>query len=138
MADYVNPDKEAFKQFREMDSTDPVHMLNLVKLKDSAVYEDGTMVSGKEAYAAYGRESGPILKKVGGRMFWSGAFELMLIGPQDQTWDIAFIAEYPNPQAFVAMVKDPEYQKAVKHRTAAVATSRLVRFSPKKAGNSFG
>ena len=138
MADYVNPEKEAFRQFRELDSDGPVHMLNLVKLKDSAVYEDGTMVSGKEAYAAYGRESSPVLKKVGGRIFWSGAFELMLIGPQDQTWDIAFIAEYPNPQAFVDMVKDPEYQKAVKHRTAAVATSRLVRFSPKKTSGSFG
>lgn len=138
MADYVNPEKEAFRQFRELDVDGPVHMLNLVKLKDSAVYEDGTMVSGKEAYAAYGRESSPVLKKVGGRIFWSGAFELMLIGPQDQTWDIAFIAEYPNPQAFVDMVKDPEYQKAVKHRTAAVATSRLVRFSPKKTSGSFG
>ena len=138
MADYVNPEKEAFRQFRELDGDGPVHMLNLVKLKDSAVYEDGTMVSGKEAYAAYGRESSPVLKKVGGRIFWSGAFELMLIGPQDQTWDIAFIAEYPNSQAFVDMVKDPEYQKAVKHRTAAVATSRLVRFSPKKTSGSFG
>ncbi|MDJ0613317.1 MAG: DUF1330 domain-containing protein [Rhizobiaceae bacterium] len=138
MDQFVNPEKEAFKQFREMDRAGPVHMLNLVKLKDSAIYEDGTMVSGKEAYAAYGRESAPILKKVGGRIFWSGAFELVLIGPGEEAWDIAFIAEYPSPQAFVDMVKDAKYQEAVKHRNAAVETSRLVRFKPQKAGSSFG
>ena len=138
MADYIDPEREAFKQFREMDREGPVQMLNLVKLKESAVYEDGTMVSGKEAYAAYGRDSAPVLKKVGGRVFWSGAFELTLIGPSDEAWDIAFIAEYPSPQAFVDMVKDPEYQKAVKHRTAAVSTSRLIRFEARKTGSSFG
>ncbi len=138
MQSYTNPDKETFKQFREMDRSGPVHMLNLVKLRESAIYDDGTMVSGSEAYAAYGRETAPILKKVGGRIFWSGAFELMLIGPEDEAWDIAFIAEYPSSQAFVDMVKDPEYQKAVKHRTAAVQTSRLVRFNPQKPGKSFG
>jgi len=138
MAGFVNPEKEAFEQFREMDRSEPIQMLNLVKLKESAVYEDGTMVSGKEAYAAYGRESEPILKRVGGRVFWTGAFELTLIGPDEETWDVAFIAEYPNSQAFVDMVKDPEYQRAVKHRTAAVETSRLLRFNPKKAGKSFG
>lgn len=138
MGDHVNPEREAFADFRANESDKPVHMLNLVKLKDSAVYEDGTMVSGQEAYAAYSRESGPIFKKVGGRIFWSGSFELTLIGPQDEHWDVAFIAEYPNSQAFVDMVKDPDYQQAVKHRTAAVKTSRLVRLKPNKSQGLFG
>jgi len=139
MTDYVNPEREAFGQFRSMEREGAVHMLNLVKLKDTAVYEDGTMVSGREAYAAYGRESGPIFKRVGGRIYWSGNFELMLIGPTDETWDIAFIAEYPSGAAFVEMVKDPDYQKAVVHRTAAVKTSRLIRLEQNKgAGDFFG
>ncbi len=37
-------------------------MLNLVRLRETAVYEDGTMVTGHEAYAAYGRESAPGLQ----------------------------------------------------------------------------
>lgn len=138
MADYIDPEREAFGAFRGIEREGPVHMLNLVKLKDTAVYEDGTMVSGKEAYAAYGRASGPIFDKVGGRIFWSGQFELTLIGPADETWDVAFIAEYPNGQAFVDMVKDPDYQSAVKHRTAAVKTSRLIRLEPQKSKGVFG
>ena len=138
MAEYVNPDRETFRHFRELPSDQPVHMLNLVRLKETAVYEDGTMVTGREAYAAYGRDSAPVFQGVGGRIVWSGDFELMLIGPSDEHWDIAFIAEYPSGQAFVDMVKNETYQQAVKHRTAAVETSRLVRLSPSKAGDKFG
>ena len=138
MSSYINPDREAFGQFRAIEREGAVHMLNLVKLNDSAVYEDGTIVTGKEAYAAYGRESGPIFKKVGGRIYWSAKFELTLIGPGDEAWDIAFIAEYPSGQAFVDMVKDPDYQKAVVHRTAAVKTSRLIRLEQNKTGDVFG
>lgn len=138
MVDYVDPEREQFAKFREMERDGPVHMLNLVKLKEMAKYDDGTMVSGREAYAAYGRESAPVFRKVGGRIFWSGTQELALIGPPDEKWDIAFIAEYPNSKAFVDMVKDPEYQQAVKHRTAAVKTSRLIRFSKNEKGGAFG
>ena len=138
MDSYVNPERETFRHFREIERDGPIHMLNLVRLKESAQYDDGTMVSGREAYSAYGRESAPIFKRVGGRIYWSGSFELMLIGPQDEYWDIAFIAEYPSTEAFVQMVKDPAYQKAVVHRTAAVETSRLIRLNPKKSGEGFG
>ena len=40
-------------------------------------------------------------------------------------------------EAFVSMVKNPDYQKAVIHRQAAVRDSRLVRLSPKPAGDGF-
>jgi uncharacterized protein (DUF1330 family) len=62
----------------------------------------------------------------------------MLIGPEAEAWDIAFIAEYPSVDAFVAMVRDPVYREAVKHRQAAVADSRLVRMKPLPSGAGFG
>ena len=138
MSDYINPERDRFGTFRKIERDGSVHMLNLIKLKDTASYEDGTIVSGKEAYAAYGRESAPIFEKVGGRIFWSGKFELMLIGPDDETWDVAFIAEYPSAQAFVDMVKSPDYQEAAKHRTAAVKTSRLIRLESQPSSGVFG
>ncbi len=138
MTNFVNPDRERFGRFRSIERAGPVHMLNLVKLNETARYEDGTLVSGTEAYAAYGRESGPIFKRVGGRIFWSGKFELTLIGPQEEQWDICFIAEYPTADAFVEMVKDPDYQIATRHRTAAVKTSRLVRLEPRTGKDVFG
>ena len=50
--DYVNPEREIFKAFAVAKSDGPVHMLNLIKLKETAEYEDGTSLPASEAYAA--------------------------------------------------------------------------------------
>src|SRR5581483_4666991 len=48
---------------------------SLVRLRAHAAYEDGRAATGEEAYRAYARESGPVLKRVGGRQHWVGLFE---------------------------------------------------------------
>ena len=135
---YTAFDKDDFEAFKANDRPGPIHMLNLVKLRERAEYEDGREASGREAYAAYGRESAPVFERLGGRIVWRGAMEQMVIGPKEETWDLCFIAEYPSPQAFVDMLKDPDYRKAMAHRQAAVADSRLVRMAPKETGGNFG
>ena len=40
--------------------------------------------------------------------------------------------------AFVAMIRDPVYREAVRHRQAAVEDSRLIRLKPGEAGTGFG
>jgi uncharacterized protein (DUF1330 family) len=138
MTDHIDPTKEAFAAFRDRPDNGPIHMLNLVRLRERAVYADGRQASGLEAYRAYGRETTPILARLGGRQFWVGRFEQTLIGPADERWDLVFIAEYPTAAAFVAMLRDPDYREAVKHRQAAVADSRLIRLSPQIPGAGFG
>jgi uncharacterized protein (DUF1330 family) len=138
MSGHVDPTRERFGAFRGLADDGPIHMLNLVRLKVDATYPDGRRTTGREAYAAYGRESGPIFRRVGGRIAWSGDFRLMLIGPEEERWDICFIAEYPGAAAFVEMIKDPQYQQAVRHRQAAVEDSRLIRLSPRPTGAGFG
>jgi uncharacterized protein (DUF1330 family) len=113
-------------------------MLNLVRFRETAAYPDGRVATGAEAYAAYGRASQPVFSRLGGRIVWRGRFELMLIGPVDEAWDECFVAEYPSVEAFVAMLRNPLYREAVKHRQAAVADSRLVRLAPSAAGGGFG
>ena len=135
---HIDPTKEVFAQFRGNDRQGPIHMLNLVRLRAEAAYPDGRKATGAEAYAAYGRDSGPVFRRVGGRVVWQGRFELMLIGPQDERWDICFIAEYPSVAAFVEMIRDPVYREAVKHRQAAVEDSRLIRLAPGEPGALFG
>lgn len=138
MTGYIDPTKEVFAQFRENDRAGPIHMLNLVRLRQRAAYPDGRNATGAEAYEAYGRESGPVFTRLGGRIAWMGAFELTLIGPSDERWDHCFIAEYPSVSAFVEMIRDPVYREAVKHRQAAVEDSRLIRFKPVTPGKTFG
>lgn len=138
MPSFIDPTKETFAAFRENDREGAIQMLNLVRLRDRAAYDDDREATGAEAYAAYGRESLPVFQGLGGRIVWQGAFELMLIGPDDERWDRCFIAEYPSVGAFVEMVRDPVYREAVKHRQAAVQTSRLIRLGPLKVGKGFG
>lgn len=138
MTGYIDPTKATFAQFRENDRPGPIHMLNLVRLHQEARYHDGRKATGAEAYAAYGRESGPVFQRLGGRIVWQGQFELMLIGPAQERWDLCFIAEYPSVAAFVEMIRDPVYREAVKHRQAAVEDSRLIRMAPLAPGKNFG
>jgi uncharacterized protein (DUF1330 family) len=113
-------------------------MLNLVRLRDQANYEDGREATGADAYHAYALESAPVFHRVGGRQHWVGKFELTVIGPTSERWDRVFIAEYPSFEAFVEMLRDPAYRQAVKHRQAAVADSRLIRLKPLSPGEKFG
>jgi len=135
---FIDPTKETFAAFRADDRPGPIDMLNLVRLRERAAYPDGRQASGAEAYAAYGRDSGPVFKRLGGQIVWRGAFELMLIGPGQERWDHCFIARYPSVAAFVEMIRDPVYREAVKHRQAAVEDSRLIRLKTIEAGDLFG
>ena len=135
---HVDPTKEVFAQFKANDRPGPIHMLNLVRLREQAAYPDGRKATGAEAYAAYGRESGPVFERLGGRIVWQGRFELMLIGPAEERWDHCFIAEYPSVAAFAEMIRDPVYREAVKHRQAAVEDSRLIRHAVLPVGKTFG
>lgn len=140
---YVNPERDGWDAFKALPRDEPIHMLNLVRFRPSAAYPDGhenagQALSGADAYRLYAETSAPVLDEIGGSVSWSGAMQAMVIGPQDEVWDVVFIAVYPNSAAFMAMVKHPIYQKAVIHRQAAVSTSRLIRCSPLGARASFG
>ncbi|GAA6193122.1 DUF1330 domain-containing protein [Phaeobacter gallaeciensis] len=143
MTRYIDPDRAQFEAFKNLDRDHPIEMLNLVRFKDTATYPEGhsladQKLSGAEAYANYGAESGPIFANLGGKIIWRGGFETTLIGPGDEVWDQVFVARYPDAHAFLAMVSDPNYQKAVVHRQAAVETSRLIRCGATETGGTFG
>jgi uncharacterized protein (DUF1330 family) len=138
MAGYIDPTKQQFAGFQAVARPGPIHMLNLVRLRERAAYPDGREASGLDAYRAYARESGPVFARVGGRQHWIGRFEQVLIGPSDERWDMVFIAEYPSSDAFVEMIRDSAYREAVKHRQAAVEDSRLIRLEPRSPGALFG
>ena len=143
MSSYIDPDRQAWAIFKALPVDQPIHMLNLVRLKPLAEYPEGHPdhgqgATGLEAYRAYGRTTAAIFARVGGRQVWAGAPQVMVTGPQDEAWDLAFIAQYPTSAAFIEMVRDPEYQVLVAHRTAAVADSRLQCLAPVTPGDGFG
>ena len=139
---HVDPARPQFEAFKSLDRDRPVEMLNLVRLRAQAGYPrahplEGQPITGAEAYAAYGRESAPVLARVGGGILWRGVLEAVLIGPKHEHWDHIFVARYPSAHAFLAMVVDADYRQAVVHRQAAVQTSRLLRCRPASSGRAF-
>ena len=137
MSNYVDPERDQFEAFKALPRDEPIMMLNLLRFRAEAVYADGRDVTGAEAYAAYGMESAPVFQRVGGEIVWRGRPEVMLIGPGDERWDLAFIARYPTAGAFLETVTDPQYREAVKHRQAAVLDSRLIRHAEADTGQGF-
>ncbi len=135
---HIDPTPDQFAAFKDLPRDQPLNMLNLVRLNETANYKDGRTATGAEAYANYGKESGPIFAGVGRKIIWRGNPKSMLIGPSDEAWDIAFIARYPTLHAFLAMVMDPAYQAIVFHRQAAVADSRLLPHHELGGGTAFG
>ena len=130
----VDPTREAFDAFKALPRDQPIAMLNLIRYRAGAAYPAdhpaaAEGLSGADAYRRYGKESGPVFARVGGTIVWRGRPAMALIGPADEAWDAAFIARYPTAAAFLEMVTDPDYQRAVVHRQAAVADSRLIRCS---------
>ena len=138
MSHHVDPSREHFEAFKALPRDTPILMLNLIRLRAEAAYPDGRGGSGKAAYAAYSRDSGPVFHRVGGHIVWRGRPEQVVIGPTDERWDIAFIARYPTAAAFLEMVTDPGYRLAVVHRQAAVDDSRLVRLAELPPSEDFG
>jgi uncharacterized protein (DUF1330 family) len=140
---HIDPDREAWEVFKSLPRDQPIQMLNLIRLKPKAEYpadhpDHGKDLSGLDAYRAYGRTSAPVFARVGGKQVWAGKPQVMVTGPQSEAWDLAFIAEYPSSAAFMEMVRDPDYREHVKHRTAGVADSRLLRLAPLTPGEGFG
>ena len=143
MTGSIDPLREQFDAFKALPRDRPIQMLNLIRLKASADYppghrDHGAGLTGLDAYRAYGRATAHIFARVGGRQVWVGKPEVVVTGPADERWDLAFIAEYPGAGAFLAMVTDPEYRELVKHRQAAVEDSRLIRLAPVEPGDGFG
>ena len=60
------PNDKQMKEFTEGDIDTPIYMVNLLKFKNKAEYEDGrkTNLSGEEAYAIYGLEVMEHIKKI--------------------------------------------------------------------------
>ena len=118
----VNPNQEQMAGFLEGDVDSPIEMVNLLKFKDKAEYDDGkdTDLSGWEAYAIYAKEVVEHLKKVGGEQVFFGRVERLMLGEVEELWDMVAIARYPSRKAMLQMISDPDYIKSAKHRSAGL------------------
>ena len=101
----------------------PIYMVNLLKFKDKAEYEDGreTDLTGFEAYQLYGRAVSRIIRDYGGEIQFAANVTFLSLGQVEELWDEIAIAKYPNRGALLEMSSSPEWREAAVHRTAGLA-----------------
>jgi uncharacterized protein (DUF1330 family) len=133
MQSTIEPDPQRFfDQIATVPAGVPVTMLNLLRYRDIATYDDpadGHLAecSGRDAYEQrYGACAFEHVTRVGGEVLWGAEVAGALIAPEGEAWDNALLVRYPSIAAFTAMVTDPDYIVCSRHRTAALADSRLI------------
>lgn len=115
-------DPAVVQQLMQPGPEGPIFMVNLLKFKDKAEYEDGRECSltGKEAYMIYGRAVSEILLKFGGKAIFAGDVTFLTLGQVEELWDEVAIAMYPQRADMVRMSMSAEWQEAAVHRTAGL------------------
>lgn len=118
----VLPDETQMAGFAEPDDGEPIYMVNLLKYRASAAYDDGrdSGLSGRDAYALYSAGVRDCLAKVGGQVVFSGAVRRLMLGQVEDLWDDVAIAMYPSRKAMLEMMMLPEYQAISVHRSAGL------------------
>ena len=115
-------DPARIQQMLEKGPEGPIFMVNLLKFKDKAVYDDGreTSLTGREAYQLYGRAVAEILPRFGGQLFFAGDVTFLALGQVEDLWDEVAIAVYPERATMLKMSMSEEWQAASVHRTAGL------------------
>ncbi len=111
----------------------PIHMVNLLKFKERAEYEDGrdTDLTGAEAYQIYGRGVAELLPTYGGSITFAADVTFLALGQVEDLWDEVAIATYPNRAALLAMSTSDEWRALAVHRTAGLAGQLNIETVPR-------
>ena len=118
----VIPSEEQMKGFVEGDIDSPISMLNLLKFKDKAEYEDGrtTDLTGREAYQIYALAVANLVENTGGKVLFGAEVSRLMLGEVEELWDTVAIAQYPSRRKMLEMMMSPEYAEISVHRTAGL------------------
>ena len=119
----MQPSREQVMAFLQRAQEGPITMVNLLKFRERAVYEDGrpSDLTGEEAFRLYGAGMKKLVEARGGRFVFSGKVRTLLLGEVDDLWDVVALAEYPSPAVMIEIASSPEYRAIEVHRKAGLA-----------------
>ncbi len=106
----------------------PIVMVNLMRLKETAEYPDGSEeepCSGLDALGRYSRGSAEVRRASGAEFIWRGEVRGLPIAAPDEAWDLVALVRYPSARAYLDMRAALAYQAARLHRRAGLIDSRL-------------
>lgn len=119
----VYPNEDQIKGFLEAGAEGPICMVNLLKFKPMAEYEDAsdTGLTGREAYEIYTDGVKKLLQQVGGYIGFESEVERLTLGEVEELWDVVALAVWPSRQVMLEVMQSEEMQEISVHRTAGLA-----------------
>lgn len=119
----VVPNAQQLAEFMEPGPDGPIYMVNLLKFRERAQYEDGreTDLTGEQAYGLYSVEVAKLILEVGGGLTFGASVERMMLGEVEELWDKVAIAMYPSRGAMLKMMQSETMQEIGQHRAAGLA-----------------
>lgn len=101
----------------------PIYMINLLKFKEHAEYEDGryTDLTGEEAYQIYGAAVSKLITEYNGEVVFAGDVTFLALGQVEDLWDEVAIAKYGSRADLLAMSTSQAWQDISVHRAAGLA-----------------
>jgi len=103
----------------------PVVMVNLLRFKPQADGTDAGM-SGEEAYRRYVEDMRKIVEAAGGRIFWTGRVDSVVIGDEHARFDMIGLVEYPSRRKFVEIALSDAVREIGVHRAAGLESQWLI------------
>jgi uncharacterized protein (DUF1330 family) len=127
----IDPTADQVRALRDHGRDGPVVMINLLKFRETAAYDDGEAISGVEAYARYQHAFTVTVGAISqAEVLFDGPVDQVFIGmagAPETDWDKALIVRYPTRGHFLAMMADPGYKLALRHRYAGLARTVLLQ-----------
>jgi uncharacterized protein (DUF1330 family) len=129
----IDPTADQVRALRDAPDDRPVTMVNLLKFRVQARYENGDEApcSGRQAY---GRYKTAFTETVGAvsqaQVVFQGPVQQVFIGVAGQPetdWDEVLVVRYPSRRHFLAMMADSTYREALRHRYAGLERTVLLQ-----------
>jgi len=129
----IDPTADQVRVLRDVPDDRPITMVNLLKFRAQARYEDGDEApcTGREAY---GRYKTAFTETVGAvsqaKVVFQGPVQQVFIGDAgrpETDWDEVLVVRYPSRRHFLAMMADPAYREALRHRYAGLERTVLLQ-----------
>ncbi|MBC7005203.1 DUF1330 domain-containing protein [Photobacterium sp. BZF1] len=116
------PSDKQMERLNNEPESGEIHLLNLFRFKETAVYPDGreSTLTGKEAYQLYGKPMLEVLDKYGAEVVFYSEITGLIIGEVDELWDAFVIVKYPSRQALLDMTSSEEFKALSIHREAGL------------------
>jgi uncharacterized protein (DUF1330 family) len=130
----VNPDEDQLRALLESGEDGPLQFVNLLSYYPEARYPEGHALAGAgltgaEAYGRYGVVALEHVVRRGGVLTLYNDVLQVLIG-QAGPWDQIAVMQYPGTDAFIDMIRDPDYQAGLVHREAGLAETAILVSRP--------